>query len=188
MSTRLSLLVLLFTHNVLLAAEHGGYLAPCVTQQAGAIYELPATLPASTCSPAPVTQACFDDACAQPRLWFSGDLLYWNAHMRSLDYAASEDGTTLTIGAGQNHRVDFDRNAGLRTELGYMAKVGWGVSVSYTYFSTEGSDSVDRPPGVGQLFSTISHPGGPEEADTASATTSLDFSTFELLGLSLIHI
>ena len=39
---------------------------------------------------------------------------------------------------------------------------------------------MNRPPGTGQLFSTLGHPGGPEEADTASATSSLDFNTFDL--------
>ena len=119
--------------------------------------------------------------CAEAAWWATADLVYWQAHLRSLDYAASEDGTSLALGAGQTHRVDFDRDAGIRTELGYMTQVGWGLGVSFTGFTTEGDASVVRPAGVGQLFSTLSHPGGPEEADVASATTTFDYKTFDVL-------
>jgi len=112
--------------------------------------------------------------------WVSADLLFWQAHMRSLDFAATEDGTSLAIGAGETHHVDFDRDAGVRVAIGHMTKVGWGVSIGYTNFETSGTGTVARPPGIGQLFSTLSHPGGPEEADTASANNSLDYNVFDL--------
>ena len=37
-----------------------------------------------------------------------------------------------------------------------------------------------RPAGTGQLFSTFSHPGGPEEADVIDALTTLDYNVFDL--------
>jgi hypothetical protein len=131
------------------------------------------------CSPCQA-DICASD-CMRPGFWVNADLIYWQTHIRSLDYAASEDGNALAIGAGQTHRVDFDRDAGIRAELGHMTTAGWGVSVTYTEFDSSGTASVLRPPGIGQLFSTLSHPGGPEEADAASASTSLDYQTLDLM-------
>jgi len=110
--------------------------------------------------------------------------MYWQTHMRSLDYATTEDGTSLTLGSGESHRVDFDRDMAWRVELGHMTKAGWGVGVSYTDFDSDGVASVTRPGGTGQLFASLSHPGGPEEADVATATTNFDYQTIDLLATS----
>lgn len=112
--------------------------------------------------------------------WLRSEFLYWNPHIRSVDYASTEDGSSLAIGAGGTHRVGFDQAAGFRVGIGHMTKAGWAVGFDYTDFSTSGEDRTERPGGIGQLFSTLSHPGGPEEADLAIATTSLDFATYDL--------
>ncbi len=120
------------------------------------------------------------EACC-PSTWFRADLLYWQPHLRSVDYASTEDGSSLAIGAGRTHRVEFDRDPGFRVGLGHMTDMGWGLGVEYTYFSSStGVATVERPGGVGQLFSTLSHPGGPEEADIATATTTLDYATYDI--------
>ena len=149
----------------------GGFEASCES--------LPSISEAATCGP-------ISSDCIEPFSWFTGDYLYWRAHMRSLDYAAIEDGTTLAIGRGDNQRVDFDRDGGYRLELGHMTKVGWGIAITYTNYEADGVDSVVRPAGIAQLFPTLSHPGGPEEADTASAATSLDYRTFDLAARSRV--
>lgn len=136
------------------------------------------TLAASNCLQASCELPC--SACNTPATWAAVDLLVWQPHMRSLDYAATEDGLSLAIGAGETHRVEFDRDAGFRVELGRMTMAGWGVNVTYTNFESSGVGSLDRPAGVGQLFSTLGHPGGPEEADAASASTNLTYNTFDL--------
>ena len=115
-----------------------------------------------------------------PVLWARADLLSWSPHMRGLDYAASESGSALVLGAGQSHEVELDRDTGFRTQLGLLMCSGWGIDFGYTHFGSEGRDATSRPAGTGQLFSTFSHPGGPEEADTASAFTSLDYDVFDL--------
>lgn len=119
-------------------------------------------------------------ACTPQYTWIKTDFLYWQPHIRSLDYAATEDGTSLAIGAGETQRVSLNRDAGFRIELGHMTKAGWSLSAAYTHLQSDGSANVERPAGIGQLFSTLGHPGGPEEADVASATTSLDFNVFDL--------
>lgn len=116
----------------------------------------------------------------QNAIWVNTELLYWQPHLRSLDYAATEDGTSLAIGAGETHRVELDRDAGFRIAIGHMTKVGWGVSFSYTNLESDGIATIDRPSGTGQLFTTLSHPGGPEEADIAVANTSLDYDVFDI--------
>ena len=150
-----------------------------IEQYANSVTTAAFAAPSSACNE-------IENGCVAPGWWGTADLLMWRAHMRSLDYAATEDGTSLTVGVGENHRVNYDRSAGLRTEVGYMTKVGWGVSVGYTHFSADGANAVSRPPGIGQLFSTISHPGGPEEADQASAFTSLDFRLLEFAGRTTV--
>jgi len=120
---------------------------------------------------------CCDEV--EPSTWVRSELLYWNPHMRSVDYASTEDGLSLTIGAGRTHRVGFDQAAGFRVGVGHMTKAGWALEFDYTDFSTSGEASVERPTGVGQLFSTLSHPGGPEEADIAFGNTTLDYATYD---------
>ena len=60
------------------------------------------------------------------------------------------------------------------------------MSVTYTSYEADGVDSVVRPAGISQLFPTLSHPGGPEEADSGTAYTSLDYRTFDLAARSRI--
>lgn len=115
-----------------------------------------------------------------PVIWGRVDLLSWTPHMRGLDYAASETGSALVLGTGRSHEVELDRDTGLRAHLGVLNHAGWGVDFGYTHFGSEGRDETLRPPGTGQLFSTFSHPGGPEEADRASAFTSLDYDVFDV--------
>ena len=83
---------------------------------------LPISQPAST--PVVHCSACNQLACdcIEPFTWFHGDYLYWRAHMRSLDYAAIEDGTNLAIGSGETQRIRFDRDGGYRIDLGHMTR------------------------------------------------------------------
>ena len=126
---------------------------------------------------------CDVSDCESPRLfdlWGRVELLNLTPHMRGLDYAASETGSSLVLGSGRSHEVKLDRDMGLRVQLGALFDSGWGIDFGYTHFGSEGRDAVTRPPGTGQLFSTFSHPGGPEESDVASASTSLDYDVFDI--------
>lgn len=116
----------------------------------------------------------------QVDLWGRIEALSLTPHMRGLDYAASESGSSLVLGTGRSHEVKLDRDTGMRVHLGALIHSGWGLDVAYTHFGSEGQDQITRPPGTGQLFSTFSHPGGPEEADTAAAFTSLDYDVFDV--------
>lgn len=128
-------------------------------------------------------EPCIDGDC-QPGLplnfWGRVEMLSLTPHMRGLDYAASETGSSLVLGTGRSHEVKMDRDTGLRVHLGALVHSGWGVDFAYTHFGSEGRDEAIRPPGTGQLFSTFSHPGGPEEADTATAFTALDYDVFDV--------
>ena len=124
-----------------------------------------------------IIDPCCDEV--HPSTWVRAEFLYWNPNIRSVDYASTENGLSLAIGAGRTHRVGFDQAAGFRVGVGHMTKTGWALGFDYTDFSTSGEGRAERPPGVGQLFSTLSHPGGPEEADVASGITTLDFATYD---------
>ena len=113
--------------------------------------------------------------------WASVDFLYWKPHQRGLDFAATENGNALVIGSGRLHDVGIDRDFGVRTKLGVIASNGWGLDIGYTYFESDGFSRVDRPAGAGQLFSTFSHPGGPEEAEVATGEASIDYHVLDLL-------
>lgn len=115
-----------------------------------------------------------------PGVYGSTSLLYWRPTQRGLAYAVTEDGTSLTIGRGQVHEVDNDRNTGVRAELGYRTATAWALAFRFTSIDFDGNHQVNRPPGIGQLFSTRSHPDGNEEADSASAQTNLDYQVFDL--------
>lgn len=116
-----------------------------------------------------------------PRFHGSVDMISWSPHMRGLDFAASEDGTSLSIGSGQVHDLDLDRDIGMRTHLGFRATEHWSINFGYTHFGTEGTDTVLRPAGAGQLFPTVSYPGGPQDAEIASAFASFDYDAFDVV-------
>lgn len=115
-----------------------------------------------------------------PRLVASVDFLNWTPHMGGLDFAVTEDGSALALGSGQVHSMDFDRDIGIRGLLGYRRQDNWSVNFGFTHFGSEGSSSVTRPSGAGQLFSSFSHPGGPEEAESAAAFASFDYDVFDV--------
>lgn len=126
------------------------------------------------------------EVCTSPQIWASFDLLSWTPHMRGLDYAASEDGSALSIGSGRVHSVNYDRDTGFRGHVGVNTTTGWGVGVGYTHFGTEGVDSINRPSGTGQLFSSFSHPGGPQEADVATGSAAFDYDVLDLVATHTI--
>ena len=115
--------------------------------------------------------------------WFASvDGLYLKPRQRGLDYAVTEDGSSLVLGSGQINSLDYDRDGGFRFNLGHLTKTGWSVRAAFTMFDTDGSAIAQRPPGVGQLFATRSHPSGAsDEAETATAFGSLDYKTFDIL-------
>ncbi|MCA9198701.1 MAG: hypothetical protein KDA87_14230 [Planctomycetales bacterium] len=100
--------------------------------------------------------------------------------IRGLDYALTEDGTALTVGRSELQHLDLDSDSGLRAFLGYRTRAGWTAGVRYLTTDFIGTDSVERPPGIGQLFATRSHPDGNEEGDIAQADGSLDVQVFDL--------
>ena len=100
--------------------------------------------------------------------------------IRGLDYALTEDGTSLTVGRSETRHLDLESDSGIRAHLGYRTTSGWTASFRYTSTDFMGMDEVVRPDGIGQLFATRSHPDGNEEGDTASALGSLDFKVFDL--------
>lgn len=126
-------------------------------------------------------QSCELTPLACPTWSASLDGLYWKPRQRGLDYAVTEDGSSLILGQGQIHNLDFDRDSGFRLAMAHLTKTGWTVRAAFTMFDTDGSALAQRPDGVGQLFATRSHPSGTsDEAETATAFGSIDYKTFDL--------
>ena len=134
----------------------------------------------------PILQIDHKVPCDRPVLWGSIDLINWTPHQRGMDFVATEDGSAIAIGSGQLHDVNLDRDIGTRATVGLVTKSGWGFDIAYTYFDSDGQRTINRPPGVGQLFSTISHPRENDEAETATGIGTLDYNVFDLTGRYII--
>jgi hypothetical protein len=114
-----------------------------------------------------------------PGWLISVDYLNWDVRQRSTDFAITTDDGALAVGQGTVHRMDFDRNSGVRGRLSYRTGVGWELGVVYTYFRTTGAASAVEPEG-GNMWATRSHPARYEEAGTADASGIFSLSSFDL--------
>lgn len=132
---------------------------------------------AAECSNGPLP--CSDPLVC-PGWEYTAELLYLKVRQRGLDFAITEDGTALSLGVGQVHHLDYDRDVGSRQSLGYRTKTGWTLRFAYTYLETDGIAYATRPDGIGQLFATRSQPGGAEEANAARAASAFDYRLFDL--------
>jgi hypothetical protein len=109
----------------------------------------------------------------------SVDYLNWDLRQRSGDFAITTDDSALAVGQGSVHRLEMDRNSGVRGRLAYQTRVGWELGVAYTYFRTTGVASAEEP-ADGNLWATRSHPARYEEAGTADASGMFSFSVLDL--------
>ena len=107
------------------------------------------------------------------------DYLNWSLRRGDLDFAIPTDDSTLAVGAGSVHRLEFGRDSGVRAGIGYRTRTGWELAFRYTRFHTSASASAEEPVG-GNLWATRSHPNRNEEAQTATAQGSLDLDVFDL--------
>ena len=80
------------------------------------------------------------------------DLLQYTPRLRGTDYAALDYGNALWLGTGSIQRLAYNDSAGYRAGVGYLMRMGWGVSVQMASIDFSGFDQVDRPTGSGQLF------------------------------------
>lgn len=116
----------------------------------------------------------------RPEVFGSIALLNLKPTLRGMDYAVTEDGTSLTVGRGDLQALEHETDSGFRALLGYRTATGWGLAARYSTIEFEGEDHVVRPDGTGQLFATRTHPDGNEEADTADAVGDLEYHVFDL--------
>ena len=131
------------------------------------------------CGACDLTNAC----------WLFGlDYLNWKPRQRGMDFAVAENGDALTVGSGRVHNLELDRDTGVRASIGYQTTTGWVLAVRYTYYDTDGNASVARPPGIGELFATRSHPDTNEEAEIATATADFDYKVFDIEASRSIYV
>jgi hypothetical protein len=109
----------------------------------------------------------------------SVDYLNWDLRQRSTDFAITTDDGALAVGVGSVHRLELDRNSGVRGRLAYRTHVGWELGLIYTYFWTDGAASAEEPAG-GNMWATRSHPARYEEAATADASSTFSFHVMDL--------
>jgi hypothetical protein len=113
--------------------------------------------------------------------------LHWRPTTQATDFAVIEDGTSLSLGSGQVRHATFETDSGYRFRLGTQTRTGWNISFGYTDFSSAARGGAVRPPGIGQLFATQSHPDGNEEAEVALAFGDFDYHVFDLVVDRSIH-
>ncbi|WP_439631143.1 Lpg1974 family pore-forming outer membrane protein [Gemmata sp.] len=109
----------------------------------------------------------------------TAEYLLFRVHNGSLDYAQLNPTSGLAI-AGPVQNATFDLGSGVRTELGYHFEKGWDLGFGYTYFNTQGNQSVTA--GAGQvILPTLTRPGLTDTALTATANTSLNYNVYDMI-------
>ncbi len=82
----------------------------------------------------------------------SVDYLNWAARRSGLDFAAVIDPTKLVsplpFAPLATDSLDFSRASGTRASVGYRFAETWDIDCTYTYFHTNGEDSVTQGPGA----------------------------------------
>lgn len=84
---------------------------------------------------------------------FSIEWLYWTVQQKSSTFVLTPNGihqpyppSAYADSIGKYHSASFDWNSGVRVGLGYTLKRdAWNLEGQYTYYSTHGSDRVNRP-------------------------------------------
>lgn len=131
-------------------------------------------------APAPVVQAPVDLQRKQPAhvvrtdlqgkyqvenacgVTISGSALYWNAYEDGLDYAIQNTGASTLNNGGDVKRASFDWDWGARADLEYQVPDRrMDLSLSYTYYKTEGSvsSSVTSPVSLFSVWSVPTQAG-----------------------------
>lgn len=111
-------------------------------------------------------------------MYLAAEVLFFEPNPSDVfDFAIADDSETLAVG-GDLAIVDYHDTANTRIAVGYRKG---DVDARATWLSVEsdGNASAERPDN-GFLFSTLSHPSQNDRADTASAKTTLDYTTTDL--------
>ena len=117
-------------------------------------------------------------------LYLSGEVLFFEPNPSDVfDFAIVDDSEALAVG-GDLAIVDYHDTANTRVAVGYR-KGNVDGRLTWLSIESDGNASVERPDN-GFLFSTLSHPSQNDRAETASANTTLDYTTTDLeLGYAL---
>ena len=108
------------------------------------------------------------------------EVLNWNIKRSDLDFAGSSDQTTLAIGRGTIHQIQFDENQGFRGLLAFKTKSDWELGVRYTSYGNDSFSSLDVNDLDGTtIFSTRSHSKVNEEAETVVGYASFYMNSFD---------
>jgi hypothetical protein len=108
----------------------------------------------------------------------SVEYLYLKPRRRGLDYALVDP---LANGRPEGYlaSADWEARSGVRAGLAYRFwGAGWEVGFIYTYLHTDRSASVSAPP-AGTLYTVLTQPGPVEQAQTATALTSLTYNVYD---------
>jgi hypothetical protein len=112
-------------------------------------------------------------------VFFDAEYLLLQPRRRAFDYAIvapTNNGTP--VGAVQS--LQWDTDSGVRVGGGYrLPGDGWEIGAYYTYFHSNVSQSVTAPAG-GTLFTTLTHPGSIEMANTATADSGLNYNVVDI--------
>jgi hypothetical protein len=108
----------------------------------------------------------------------TGDLLWFRPRRRAFDFAIL-DPVDNGIPEGSLQSLDWERDLGARTMIGYRTETGWEWSATYTYFHSRDSRFLAAPD-AGTLYTTLTHPSMIEESDFALASSSFDYDVVDI--------
>jgi hypothetical protein len=124
-----------------------------------------------------VDEHCGESCCAGG-FFAEADYLFMRARRRAMDFVLV-DPVHRGVPEGTIESLEWEDNSGVRAGGGYHFCEGWEVGAYYTYFQTRAQRTLEAPPG-GTLFATLTHPGGIEQVQTATADSSLKFNVVDV--------
>ncbi len=112
-------------------------------------------------------------------IYATGDYLLLRAYRTAADFAVVSPQLTDTA-IGSIESAGWDTRSGFRLGAGYqLPDDAWRLGVTYTYFYTAGTSSVQAPAG-GQLFATLTRGGSIDDVASASAFSSLHYNVLDI--------
>jgi hypothetical protein len=120
-------------------------------------------------------------------LFLSGEYLLLRPRRDALDYAVVSPNRTETPGGNVN-QLSYGTENGFRTGIGYhLPSSDWSIAVNYTYFHSS-DNQIAIAPSAGALYPSLTSGGSFDIANSANASTNLDYNVIDLEAIRHIAV